>query len=708
MNTVCSLPKRKDLLVNQLGYPSEFYLPQLNSIEDEYVNTMYRPVDVTSDWEAYSKFLIAKKPEFSPKVTLVGHDESEIENITLMSLGGVVLHMNGVANYALLGSENIELLSDIVIENNSEWIGFNIYTGFEDYVFKWIKQYKINSAQRIFKRKIGDFEEADSLLKALVKKHKGVVYDNGKLVYAPIIIGGHYNNFSYKDSYDAGADYVVRGKGINLLRDILLGLYDPGIYHDPMPYANIPMMDREGFYRDTFEFSENTQKYAKSKIKSVLTALGCSYSCTYCYIGSLIDNLKEAYADTNIRPPSIIQDRDLDVVLKEGEEIRRLDKIYGVETTAVFDQADISLNNISWWEELSSRWMDTVRIPFYIQARPAMLVGKAGIKRIEVISKYKLVSGISMAIESGDEKIRKLLLDRHENNSIILSAIKNVKSFDIPLRTQAIVGLPVMQPDAFANQDDTPLSLIDKDGIEYYYDDPIQESLKCLELVCKSKSGIEDYYWNAIYSPFPGTPLGDYTRAAGFITEEDAKEAYLFGSESKLSCFDKITVDRQVGFAFTSNFFSHLKNGADMMLLFLYENKQYNLETFSSFIKNNVDFKISKDRASSCAEEADIIKKFIDFAYPEKVDQEFYSININLLYYYINSCDGVVLAAKLASYYFNSKCETKNEFSLYDLYRVERNHYYDACYLMNYIPKEFFSFFEANFSSGFLDKHEVR
>ena len=37
-----------------------------------------------------------------------------------------------------------------------------------------------------------------------------------------------------------------------------------------------PRMDREKFYKDTFEFSDKTKKYALSKIKSVLTALGCS------------------------------------------------------------------------------------------------------------------------------------------------------------------------------------------------------------------------------------------------------------------------------------------------------------------------------------------------------------------------------------------------------------------------------------------------
>jgi len=691
------LPKRRDSLINETGHPKKSCLPECINVDGKYINTMYRPSEITSDWVAYRHYLAKEQPDFSPKITFVGHDESEIENITLMSLGGVVLHMNGAPNYALLGSNNINLLENIIAGNGSEWVGFNIYTGFEEYVFDWIRQYKIDAAQKISRTEIKDFKEADIFLKKLVSENNGPIFDKGKLMYAPVIIGGHYNNYSYTDSFNNGADYVVRGKGINLLRDILLGLFRPGIYHDPMPYANIPMMDREGFYRDTYNFSDHTKKYAQSKIKSVLTALGCSYSCTYCYIGSLIDNLNSAYKDTGLRPPSIIQDRDLDTVIEEGKEIRRLDSIYGVSTTAVFDQADISLNNISWWKQLSSEWMQSVKIPFYIQARPAMLAGKAGISRIEVISKHNLVSGISMAIESGDEEIRKLLLDRHENNSTIISAIENVKSFNIPLRTQAIVGLPVVKPSISVDNSLTTLSLTNDNG-SYYYKDPFKESIKCLALVCSSKTNLRDYYWNAIYSPFPGTPLGDYTIAAGFSTRDTIKDSYLFGSKSKLTCFDRQTSKRQIGFAYTSNFFSHLSDGAEKMLKFLYENTNYDLACFTNFVKHEINYKIDPNNPPS-DEEIDSLTSFIEYAYPDNIDHIFKEINLDLTHYYINSYDGIVLAAKVASAYFKKETGHRHEFSLSDLYRIERNHYYDDCYLMNHIPSEFSDFFNKTFNN---------
>ena len=81
------------------------------------------------------------------------------------------------------------------------------------------------------------------------------------------------------------------------------------------------------------------------------------------------------------------------------------------------------------------------------------------------------------------------------------------KNFGVPLRTQAIVGLPVIKPSLPFDSKECKVSLVDQEGKEHYYEDPIQESLKCLDLVCliffsSGRLLLERYIftfpWNAI------------------------------------------------------------------------------------------------------------------------------------------------------------------------------------------------------------------
>jgi radical SAM superfamily enzyme YgiQ (UPF0313 family) len=689
------LPSLKEALINPQGFPQGKPAPTVTP-RPEFTDVLYGVGDVVSDWDAYTAHLAKVNPGFSPRVLLVSHDMTEIENITMMALGGVVLALRGQVRHLLVNADNCAQIDAAIESFHPDWIGFNLYTGLTDHVFEWLRAYKIESARRVFKKDFVSFEAADLALKSAVAENGGApLRAGGKTIYAPVIVGGHYNNHDYKTSFSRGADYSIRGKGVNLLKDVLLGEFKPGIYHDPISYPNIPTFDREGFYRDTFAFSDKTKKYALSPIKSVLTALGCAYRCTYCYIGSLIENQNEAYRESGLKPPSIIQDRPLEIVLREGRDIVRLDEFYGVRTKAVFDQADISLNNLDWWERLRPLWTKQVGIPFYIQARPAMLAGAQGIERIKSIAQDRLVAGISMAIESGDAAVRKLLLKRMESNETILDALKNVKSFMIPIRTQVITGLPVVRPRRKAVID---IGLVDASGGEHYYDDPIQETLTCLDLV--ATSGLfskEDYYWNSLYSPFPGTPLGDYSFQAGFHDgATDSKEkAYMFTSEVGLNCFPPHVVRKQIAFHRTANFFAHLLNGKDMMTLFLYSSDQFSLESFARFVDEKQKMFLVARKYSKFGLIPDppreLLSAFLDHAYPGAEDAAVKQLNRQLLPYYETLLDGLILAAKIASRYFDEKAAGR-EFGLDQLARVERDHYYDNSYYMAYVPKRYADF----------------
>ncbi len=210
--------------------------------------------------------------------------------------------------------------------------------------------------------------------------------------------------------------------------------------------------------------------------------------------------------------------------------------------------------------------------------------------------------------------------------------------------------------------------------------------------MCSSDFSKEDYYWNAIYSPFPGTPLGDYSIEAGFAAGDTASKAYLFSNESGLSCFSDLIAKRQIAFSLTSNFFAHFKNGKNLMSSYIYSGDELDLECFSRFVSDNSSLMEPIDQISTAGLIPNVtiqdFEGFFEYAYQNEIDIKFKEINKRLINYYYYLFDGLVLAAKVAVAYFKSQ-EDPNPFNLSKLYRVERNHYYDNCYRMSYIPKKY-------------------
>lgn len=95
------IPSFKDILINPKGFSAD---PPSPLIEDRgpFNDVLYSVKDIVSDWDAYSAHLARHQPNFQPRVLLVSHDMSEIENITLMALGGVVKGLNGTVRHLLV------------------------------------------------------------------------------------------------------------------------------------------------------------------------------------------------------------------------------------------------------------------------------------------------------------------------------------------------------------------------------------------------------------------------------------------------------------------------------------------------------------------------------------------------------------------------------------------------------------------------------
>ena len=127
------------------------------------------------------------------------------------------------------------------------------------------------------------------------------------------------------------------------------------------------------------------------------------------------------------------------------------------------------------------------------------------------------------------------------------------------------------------------------------------------------------------------------------------------------------------------------------MVLFLYGNNNFQLIDFAEFVDSKAGLFRQQEIQTQFGIIPNIDRNLLLKFFEEVYNTEeiiFNSINIKLIDYYLALLDGLILAAKIADKYYEFK-EQEKSFSIADLYRVERVHYYDNSYNMSYIPERF-------------------
>ncbi len=291
------------------------------------------------------------------------------------------------------------------------------------------------------------------------------------------IVGGPHATF-FQEEVLKFADFVVVGEGIKAVLDIVSGIAKPGIVKtDLTPADEFPMADREELYKDPKKF--------KNRIKNMMSGFGCSYSCHYCY--------NSAY---NKMFPGFLRQRSVDNVIQEAKEII---KKYPLEL--VFFQEDSFGMNRKWLEEFAEKWPDEINIPFHCQIRPEA----ASEKRLRLFKKAGC-HGISVGIETMNEKLRREILGRSGGNKEIVEGCRRIKAFGMKLRTYQMIGLPGAT---------------------------IEDDLEMLKWNYEIRS---DYARADTYLPWKGTVLGDMCLEKGLWDGKDISFSELgMDSESVLN-----------------------------------------------------------------------------------------------------------------------------------------------------------------------------
>ena len=318
------------------------------------------------------------------------------------------------------------------------------------------------------------------------------------------IVGGPHPTYFPRES-SSFADYVVMSEGFDALRKILTNELKPGIY--PMKHKEkFPHPDRKTFY-------ELYHEHADSKIKSIITMTGCPYTCTYCYNSSTSEDIDAPELLTGVTgrlfPNNILQVED---VVKEGIEIQEnwpteiiffLDDVHGMDTKY-------------WLPEFAKKWKDKVKLPYHAQMRWEMTKGESGTQRLEILKEAGCF-GLTLAIESADKTIRKEILSRGMDQSLMFAGMKKLIDLGFKVRTEQITGLPYG-----GTSEMTPMNL--KADLE----------LVKLNVDLKRMTGGPTMAWASTFVPYCGTKLGSYCEQFGHYSGDNSDVPDTFFEESVL------------------------------------------------------------------------------------------------------------------------------------------------------------------------------
>ncbi|MHC4509973.1 MAG: radical SAM protein, partial [Planctomycetota bacterium] len=138
-----------------------------------------------------------------------------------------------------------------------------------------------------------------------------------------------------------------------------------------------------------------------------------------------------------------------------------------------------------WLDDFCAYYED-VRIPFHIQLR-AEYIQEGTIKQLKAVGLH----GVTFAIETGNESMRRNGLKKRISNGRIVEAAEVLHRHGIKLRTENMIGVPsetwgtAMQT-VDLNTWGTAMQTVD------------------LNVRCNPEIG-----WASLYQPYPGTELGD-------------------------------------------------------------------------------------------------------------------------------------------------------------------------------------------------------
>jgi len=183
-----------------------------------------------------------------------------------------------------------------------------------------------------------------------------------------------------------------------------------------LPFLDFTVYEKERFYRP--------MQGKVYRMLPVEISRGCPFACTYC----AAPRLKEIYKPLG----SYYRKKKIKNVINE---IKFYQDRYGLNYVYFTSETFLFLSDAEFNEFVSL--YKEIKLPFWFQTRPETITEKR-IKMLEGINCDRMTVGI----ESGNEEIRKNILNRKISNNSIIKAFEILKKSSIPVSVNNIIGIP--------------------------------------------------------------------------------------------------------------------------------------------------------------------------------------------------------------------------------------------------------------------------
>jgi len=322
----------------------------------------------------------------------------------------------------------------------------------------------------------------------------------------PIIVGGPHTTFFPQTIEQANIDYICRGEGEQALVELLKALEqnpdaikrtqniwsknsdgktyrtEPRSFIEDLDVLPFPDFDIYAKYKHILAYSKD--------MYPVMTGRGCPHNCSYCF--------NKTYKDLYRNKGRYLRKKAPERIIAE---LLWAKQTYGIQKINFVD--DSFLLFPKWLRQFSILYKEKINLPFIINVEPTEVQEDL----VRTVKEMGCIC-IRMGVESGNEHLRQVVLNKKVTTKQIKNSAAYIKKYGIKLTTYNMLGLPAETLD---------------NAIETY----------------KLNREIgTDFVWCSLLQPYPGTAINEYVREKGLYDngndELSLNESFFVSSKIKL------------------------------------------------------------------------------------------------------------------------------------------------------------------------------